>query len=103
MSYGGPARTTYYRTRIRWGRVAGLLAVIAAIAAALGHQGPAFSSSPQPSKPARGEHRAALGEAGGSVPDGTTVFDDEVPGVANLDPALLAALRQAAADRAGRG
>src|SRR4051794_32604399 len=41
-------------------------------------------------------HRAPLGQAGGAVPDGATVFDDEVPGVANLNPALLAALRQAA-------
>ena len=39
-----------------------------------------------------------LGEADGVVPDGTTVFDDEIPGVANLDPALIGALRQAAAD-----
>ena len=44
-----------------------------------------------------------LGEADGVVPDGTTVFDDGVPGVANLDPALLGALRQAAADAAGDG
>jgi LAS superfamily LD-carboxypeptidase LdcB len=42
-------------------------------------------------------------EAGGAVPDGTTVFDDAVPGVANLDPALLAALRQAAMDAASDG
>jgi len=34
--------------------------------------------------------------ADGAVPAGTTVFNDEVPGVANLNPALLAALRQAA-------
>jgi hypothetical protein len=40
----------------------------------------------------------SLGEAGGAVPDGTTVFDDDVPGVANLDPDLLAALRRAATD-----
>ena len=32
------------------------------------------------------------------MPDGTTVFDDTVPGVANLDPALLASLRRAAID-----
>ena len=38
------------------------------------------------------------GEADGAVPDGTTVFDDDVPGVANLDPTLLAALRRAATD-----
>ena len=36
------------------------------------------------------ERRGALGEADGAVPDGTTVFDDGVPGVAKLDPALLA-------------
>ena len=38
------------------------------------------------------------GEADGAVPAGTTVFDDAVPGVANLDPALLDALRKAATD-----
>jgi len=52
---------------------------------------------------ARSEGRGALGEADGAVPDGTTVFDDEVPGVANLDPALLGALRRAAAGAAGDG
>jgi hypothetical protein len=51
----------------------------------------------------RNEQRDALGEADGAVPDGTTVFDDEVAGVANLDPALLGALRQAATDAAGDG
>jgi hypothetical protein len=34
---------------------------------------------------------------------GTTVFDDEIPGVANLDPALLGALRHAATDAADDG
>jgi D-alanyl-D-alanine carboxypeptidase len=48
-------------------------------------------------------HRGALGEADGAVPDGTTVFDDEIPGVANLDRALLGALRQAASAAAGDG
>ena len=51
----------------------------------------------------RREHRGALGEAGGAVPDGTTVFDDEIPGVANLDSDLLGALRQAATDAADDG
>jgi zinc D-Ala-D-Ala carboxypeptidase len=49
------------------------------------------------------EHRGALGEADGAVPNGATVFDDEFPAVANLDPALLGALRQAATDAAGDG
>ncbi len=42
------------------------------------------------------ERPGPLGAADGAVPDGTTVFDDWVPGVANLDSALLAALRRAA-------
>jgi zinc D-Ala-D-Ala carboxypeptidase len=49
------------------------------------------------------EPRGPLGEADGAVPDGTTVFDDAVPGVANLDPALLRALRRAATDAADSG
>jgi LAS superfamily LD-carboxypeptidase LdcB len=50
-----------------------------------------------------GGHRGALGEADGAVPGGTTVFDDAIPGVANLDSDLLGALRRAAADAAGDG
>jgi zinc D-Ala-D-Ala carboxypeptidase len=108
--------------RTRRIRVAGLLVVIAAIAAVLGDQLLASSSStastsstaaspvdvPRSEHPrelgeARSEHRGPLGEADGAVPDGTTVFDNEVPGVANLDPALLGALRRAATDAAGDG
>jgi D-alanyl-D-alanine carboxypeptidase len=100
-----------HRTRIRWTRVAGLLVVIAAIGAALGSQLPASSpstaSSSAPAPPAlhvpRGEQRRALGEADGAVRDGATVFDDEIPGVANLDSDLLGALRRAAAAAAGDG
>jgi D-alanyl-D-alanine carboxypeptidase len=103
-------------------RVAILLVALGAIAAALGNQLPGSSPSPSPvssssgSKAAspidvrrsehrdlRSGHRGALGEADGAVPDGTTVFDDEVPGVANLDPALLRALRRAATDAADDG
>jgi zinc D-Ala-D-Ala carboxypeptidase len=131
VTYGEPARTTTRRIRIRRIRVAGLLVVIAAIAAALAHQLPASSSSTasSPSTAASpidvrrsehrrapgeadgsvpdgatvSEHRGALGEADGAVPDGTTVFDDEVPGVAKLDSGLLGALRQAATDAADDG
>ena len=116
MTYSEPARTTTRRIRIRRIRVAGLLVVIAAIAAALGYQLPASSPSTaaSPIDVPRSEHRGArrawcagergaLGEADGAVPDGTTVFDDEIPGVAKLDPALLGALRQAATDAADDG
>ncbi|AKS31562.1 M15 family metallopeptidase [Mycolicibacterium goodii] len=34
----------------------------------------------------------------GAVPEGVTVFDDEIPAVANLDDDLLAALRRAATE-----
>ena len=79
--------------------------MIAAIAAAVGHQLPASSSSPAASTVdvPRSEHRGLLGRAGGAVPDGATVFDDEIPGVANLDSDLLGALRQAAIDAADDG
>jgi zinc D-Ala-D-Ala carboxypeptidase len=116
VNYSEPARTTTRRIRIRRTRVAGLLVVIVAIAAALGYQLPASSSStaaspidvlrsehPRAPGEARSEHRGALGEAGGAVPDGTTVFDDGISGVANVDPALLGALRQAATHAAGDG
>jgi D-alanyl-D-alanine carboxypeptidase len=103
-------------------RVAVLLVVLGAIAAALGHQllgsspSPASSASSSSSRAAshidvrRSEHRdlrrghhGVLGEADGAVPDGTTVFDDEIPGVAKLDSALLGALRQAATNAADDG
>lgn len=107
-----------------------LIVVIGAIALALGHPLLTSSSSttPSPTDVPRGEHsrpqlqprqavgeaaspidvprgeqRGALGEADGVVPDSTTVFDDQYPGVANLDPALLGALRRAAGDAAGDG
>jgi zinc D-Ala-D-Ala carboxypeptidase len=110
-----PARTTTRRIRVRRIRVAGLV-VIAAIGGALGHQSLASSSStaaspidvvrtvpPRVLGEARSEHRGVLGEAGGAVPDGVTVFADEVPAVANLDPDLLEALRRAATDAAYHG
>jgi D-alanyl-D-alanine carboxypeptidase len=42
-------------------------------------------------------------QADGVVPDGVTVFDDEFPAVANLDPDLLGALRRAATDARDNG
>ena len=46
----------------------------------------------------RDRARGELDVADGAVPDGVTVFDDDVPAVANLEPELLGALRQAATD-----
>ena len=39
----------------------------------------------------------------GAVPDGVTVFDDDIPAVAKLDPALRGALRKAATVAADNG
>ncbi|MFD3311900.1 M15 family metallopeptidase [Streptomyces sp. NPDC058694] len=92
--------------RIRRLPAVGLVVVIAAITAALGYQLSQTSSSLSaalPSNTLRIDHRGALGEADGAVPDGVTVFDDEIPAVVNLDPDLLKALRQAATDAAGDG
>jgi len=111
MTSGQRVRTTP-RIRIHRGRVAGLLVVIAATAAGLGSQLTASSSSTAASPidvlrgedhGLRSEPRGALGEADGAVPDGATVFDDEIPGVARLDRDLLGALRQAATDAADNG
>jgi hypothetical protein len=118
VTYSEPARTAT-RIRIRRTPVAALLVIIAAVAAALGYQSLASSSSTAASpidvlrsdrpglriehRGVRNEHRGALGEADGAVPDGTTLFDDEVPGVAKLDPDLLGALRQAATDAVDDG
>jgi zinc D-Ala-D-Ala carboxypeptidase len=103
VSRRAPARTTTDRTpKIL---VAGLLVVIAAIIGALGYQSlaPASSTAAAPVDVVRSEHGGALGEADGAVPDGTSVFDDQVPAVANLDPALLGALRRAATNAAENG
>lgn len=45
----------------------------------------------------------ALTAADGLLPDGASVFDDQLAGVARLDPDLLAALRTAAREAAGDG
>ena len=99
------------RTTTRWIRrllVVGLIVVVAAIAAAISFQLPSSSSaspslSPAGAPPALGgESRGGIDETG-RVPDGLTVFDDEVPALANLDPALLEALRRAATDAAAGG
>jgi zinc D-Ala-D-Ala carboxypeptidase len=97
-------------------RVAVLVVVLGAIAATLGDQVLGSSPSRSSSRTAtpvdvprrehrepRSAHHGALGEADGAMPAGATVFDDEVPGVANLDSDLLGALRRAATDAANDG
>ncbi len=119
MSHRQPARTSGRRTRPT---VLAVLVVLVVLVAVLGHwpldvsasAAPPTVSEPSghrsedpglgnlPGRPQRGRH-GALGVADGEVPDGVTVFDDDVPAVANLDPDLLGALRRAASDAAGDG
>jgi zinc D-Ala-D-Ala carboxypeptidase len=89
-----------------------VLVVLAALGATVGYQSATSTSSTgappidgprSERRDPRSEHRGPLGEADGAVPEGTTVFDDAIPGVANLDPALLGALRRAATDAARDG
>ena len=85
-----------------------MLVAVVAITAALGSEShvPTSLTLPSPSSAVerfRDDQRDALGKAGGAVPDGTTVFDDEVPGVAKLDSDLRGALRRAATDAANDG
>jgi D-alanyl-D-alanine carboxypeptidase len=65
--------------------------------------GTASSSVTSFSEVLRGDHDATTTEADGALPNGVTVFDDQYPGVANLDPVLLKALRKAATDAADDG
>jgi D-alanyl-D-alanine carboxypeptidase len=82
---------------------AGLL-VVAAVAAVRGYHSPRPSSTAaSPAHVLPGEGLGAPGEADGAVPDGTSVFDDDVAGVAKLDRALLKALRRAATTAADDG
>jgi hypothetical protein len=65
---------------------------------------PSFSAVPRGNLDgATTEDDGAVTEDDGAVTDGVTVFDDAYPGLANLDPDLLLALREAATDAADDG
>ena len=107
MSQTAAARTRTRRTL--WPTAVGLVVVTAAIIGTLVYQS-ASSSAPSFGEVRRGDHGGTTTEAGGAVteddgalPDGVTVFDDEYPGVANLDPHLLQALGEAATGAADDG
>jgi hypothetical protein len=90
-------------------RAVALVAGVVLLGAALPARPSALRSSTPPTTTAVPPRRPApsparpLGPADGAVPRGTTVFDDRFPAVARLDPALRAALRQAATVAAAGG
>jgi zinc D-Ala-D-Ala carboxypeptidase len=99
MTQTASARTKTRRT-LRLTAVG--LVVTAAIIGTLVYQS-AWSSAPSFSEVLRGDHGGTTTEADGALPDGVTVFDGQYPGVTNLDPDLLQALREAATDAADDG
>jgi D-alanyl-D-alanine carboxypeptidase len=89
--------------------VVGLVVVMAALIGPLVDQG-GSSAAPSLSDIVPGDHGrpatvadGVVTGADGVLPDGVTVFDDQHPGVTNLDPELLQALRAAASDAGRRG
>jgi zinc D-Ala-D-Ala carboxypeptidase len=129
-SPGGVSRRAPARTAVRPAHSTITVALAVAVAAIIGSVGylswAAWSPSAAPDAPARSapatearqesdvpprppppgsggrdhDRGGALGAADGAVPDGLTVFDDDIPAVAKLDPSLLEALRRAATDAA---
>jgi len=101
FSEPGPSAVRRRRSSVR----AAAVVVGAALVGILVYQSltPSSFSATSPIDVLLGDPHAARGAADGLLPDGVTVFDDEHPAVTNLDPALLAALRQAAADAADDG
>ncbi|WBB59952.1 M15 family metallopeptidase [Streptomyces sp. WMMC500] len=112
------AQRAAHRTRTLLG--VGLIALVAAVVAPFGYRSmqapgdsaaptattvPAAGKTPEPTatESPRRAHGGPVGEADGVVPDGTTVFDDAIPAVAELDTDLLTALREAATDAAAYG
>jgi LAS superfamily LD-carboxypeptidase LdcB len=122
MRQTGAARTTHRTLRPA---VIGLIIVIAAVIGTLvsrpaSSAAPSFReedspgappvarqsampSAPSPTEIPRRDHVGAISEADGALPDGVTVFDDAYPGIANLDPDLLHALRDAGREAADEG
>jgi hypothetical protein len=112
MSTSEQTRTTARRARST-AVVVLALAIAAIIGAVVGYQavaapssvaGSPFVSRPAPAlPPPSGGIGWAVTVDDGVVPDGVTVFDGDVPAVANLDPDLLNVLRRAATAAADDG
>ena len=97
MTSSKPVKTKF-RTALR-GTAIGLIVVTAATIGTLDYQSASSASAVR--DVLRDENTVT--EADGTLPDGMTVFDNEYPAVANLDPDLLAVLREAATQAAEDG
>jgi D-alanyl-D-alanine carboxypeptidase len=97
MSSSKPAPATRRRTGSTSLAVLVVLSVFAGVLGCGALTGSSLSAAGR----LQGHRLAALGVADGEVPDGVTAFDGEYPGVANLDPQLLDALRRASTGARG--
>lgn len=102
MSHHAPTRTR--NSRILWAAVV-VIAIIAAVTMMVGSLArslAATSVGPADTQPQDGMAPAgadgAVTEADGAMPVGVSAFDEQHPGIVNLDPDLLRALRDAASD-----
>ncbi len=100
MTQRGETRTRS-RRRLRPTAV-GLLVVATAVIGTLVHQSVASTPAGVDAAVA-GAVDGAVDAADGVLPDDVTVFDNRYPGVADLDPDLLRALREAATEAADDG
>ncbi|RCK68078.1 peptidase M15 [Desertihabitans brevis] len=83
--------------------VALLLATVGLTLTLLHHSLTGWAPTTGAEAPPPAEVDGLVTSADGLLPDGVTVADDTLPGIARLDPELLAALRAAAADAAEDG
>ncbi|QOR71941.1 M15 family metallopeptidase [Ruania alkalisoli] len=88
------------RSVVRTPRILLVVGVAVAILAGLVGYRALLPSAPAALEVLEGGHRGDPDEADGVIPDGAnvSVFDDDAPAVANLEPDLLDAVRRAAAD-----
>ncbi|WP_159622173.1 M15 family metallopeptidase [Ruania rhizosphaerae] len=93
------------RSVVRTPRILLVVGVAVAVLAGLVGYRALLPSAPAALEVLEGGHRGAPDEADGVVPDGATVsvFDDDTPAVANLEPELLDAVRRAASVAADDG
>lgn len=107
MSQTAPARTR--ASRSLGANTIGLVVAMAAIVVIAAIVGTFVYQSASSSAPSFGEITGGafgdgtVAEDDGVLHAGVTVFDDRYPGITNLQPSLLHALRQAATDAAHQG
>lgn len=104
MPFRHPARRARRRGRFPLVTILVVTAVPIAVLNWLWPRMTSAATAPTVAARLQGDHASSgVGAADGWLPDGVTVFDADYPGVSQVDPALLAALRRAAQEADGSG